>query len=80
MTAEIKSKFSKANQERRALAYSGMESDLRDLCRQAAIADFLFQHDADKDDDDGLGPFAVEQLDIMLRRFRDRYYEVDFGI
>lgn len=74
------SRFSRANQEQRAAAYAAMEPTLRNICRQASIADFLFtDHAANSElDEDGLGPFAVEQLSAMLRRFRECYYEVDF--
>jgi hypothetical protein len=60
-----------ATTEKRAKAYSEMESHVCDLARAATLAMVVF-------DQDDLFLFAVEQLDAMAQRFRAHYYAEEF--
>ncbi len=57
--------------EKRAKAYSDMESHVCDLARAASLAMAVFE-------DAELFLFAVGQLDAMTERFRARYYAAEF--
>ena len=59
--------------EKRAKAYSDMESHVSDLVSMGTIA--MDQFDKDK----GLFIFAVGKLEDMLSEFRARYYAMDFS-
>jgi hypothetical protein len=56
---------------KRANVYREMENSVCDLARAAELAMTVF-------DNDRLFLFAVEQLDFMAQRFRDRYYAEEF--
>jgi hypothetical protein len=58
---------------RRAKAYSDMENSVCDLSRAAELAMEVF-------DNDRLFLFAVEQLDFMAQRFKERYYAEEFPL
>jgi hypothetical protein len=60
---------------RRAKAYADMENSVCEVARMGEIANMLFD-----EPDTGLFVFAVGHLDWMLRRFKERYYAVEFPI
>jgi uncharacterized membrane protein YfhO len=62
-----------ATLSKRAKAYSDMENSVCDLSRAAELAMTVF-------DNDRLFLFAVEQLDFMAQRFKERYYAEEFPI
>jgi hypothetical protein len=57
--------------EARAKAYRDMEPHVCNLARGASLAMAVFE-------DAELFLFAVEQLDAMTERFRERYYAAEF--
>jgi hypothetical protein len=61
----------KAMLEARSKAYSDMEPYVCNLARGASLAMAVFE-------DAELFLFAVEQLDAMTERFRERYYAAEF--
>lgn len=64
-----------ALEARRAKAYEEMENSVCEIVRMGELAMNCFD-----DPDRGLFIFAVDHLDWMLHRFRDRYYAAEFPL
>jgi hypothetical protein len=61
--------------EKRAKAYADMENSVCEIARMGELALDCFD-----DPDRGKFVFAVGHLEWMLRRFRDRYYAMEFPL